>query len=71
MTNLDYKQFTRRHRPHIHPPAAVLFVTCRLAGLVPKSTVRDYKAKKQWLENPLNVRDKLKLIGHKPTAPFT
>ena len=53
MTNLDYKQFTRRHRPHIHPPGAVLFVTCRLAGSVPKSTVRDYKSKKQWLENEL------------------
>jgi len=53
MTNLDYKQFTRRHRPHIHPPGALLFVTYRLVGSVPKSTVREYKAKKVWLENEL------------------
>src|SRR2546426_5798722 len=53
MDKLDYKQFTRRHRPHIHPPGAVLFVTYRLAGSVPKSTVREYKARKEWLENEL------------------
>ena len=53
MGNLDYKQFTERHRPHIHPPGAVLFVTYRLAGSIPKATVREYKAKKDWLENQL------------------
>jgi REP element-mobilizing transposase RayT len=56
MANLGYKQFTRRHRPHIHPPGAVLFITYRLAGSVPKSTVRDYKTKKEWLARGL-VRD--------------
>jgi REP element-mobilizing transposase RayT len=54
MTNLEYKQFTRRRRPHIHPPGARLFVTYRLAGSIPKSTVREYKAKKEWLENELS-----------------
>lgn len=53
MTNFEYKQFTRRRRPHIHPPGAVLFVTYRLAGSIPKSTVRQYKAKKEWLEKEL------------------
>lgn len=53
MTNRAYKQFTRRHRPHIHPPGAVLFVTYRLADSIPKSTVREYKARKEWLENQL------------------
>jgi putative transposase len=51
MRNLEYKQFTERHRPHFHPPGAILFVTYRLAGSVPQSTVREYKAKKEWLEN--------------------
>ena len=51
MANLDYKQFSKRRRPHIHPPGAVLFVTYRLIGSVPKSTVREYKARKEWLEN--------------------
>lgn len=53
MANLDYKQFTKRHRPHIHPPGAVLFVTYRLAGSVPKSTVRDYRVRREWLDNEL------------------
>ena len=53
MANLDYKQFTRRRRPHIHPPGAVLFVTYRLAGSVPQVTVREYKTRKTWLENQL------------------
>lgn len=51
--NLDYKQFARRHRPHIHKPGGVLFVTYRLAGSIPRSTVREYKARKEWLENEL------------------
>jgi putative transposase len=51
MPNFEYKQFTERHRPHFHPPGAILFVTYRLAGSVPKATVRAYKAKKEWLEN--------------------
>ena len=53
MGNLDYKQFAERHRPHIHPPGAVLFVTYRLAGSIPRATVRAYRAKKDWLENQL------------------
>ena len=53
MTNLDYKQFAKRHRPHIHPPGGVLFVTYRLAASIPKSTVREYKARKGWLDNQL------------------
>ena len=53
MANLDYKQFARRHRPHINPPDAGLFVTYRLAGSIPKSVVRDYRARKAWLETEL------------------
>ena len=53
MANLDYKQFAERHRPHIHPPGGILFVTYRLAGSIPKATVRDYKAKKDWFANEL------------------
>lgn len=53
MGNLDYKQFSERHRPHIHPPDAILFVTYRLAGSIPRATVREYKAKKEWLAGQL------------------
>jgi len=51
MGHLDYKRFAERHRPHIHPPGAILFVTYRLVGSIPKATVRTYKAKKDWLKN--------------------
>lgn len=37
----------------MNPPGAVLFVTYRLAGSVPKSTVRYYRARKAWLESEL------------------
>lgn len=53
MGNLDYKQFTERHRPHIQPPGATFFVTYRLAGSIPKATVREYKARREWLESGL------------------
>ena len=49
MGNLDYKGFSKRHRPHIHPPDSIIFVTYRLAGSIPKAVVRTYKAKKDWL----------------------
>ncbi len=54
MSQFDYKQFYERHRPHIHPPGATLFVTFRLADSIPKSTVREYRARKEWLENELD-----------------
>src|SRR2546422_867917 len=53
MGNLDYKQFSERHRPHIHPPGATLFVTYRLAGSIPQPVVRKYRAKKEWFETEL------------------
>jgi len=52
MGNFAYKQFSERHRPHIHPPGSVLFVTYRLAGSIPKSTVREYRAKKEMAGPP-------------------
>jgi putative transposase len=55
MSNLDYKQFSERHRPHIHPPDSILFVTYRLAGSIPRATVREYKAKKEWLAGQLRL----------------
>lgn len=54
MGALDYKQFSTRHRPHIQPPDRVLFVTYRLAGSIPKATVREYKARKIWLANEID-----------------
>lgn len=50
----QYKQFYRRKLPHIHPPGAVLFVTFRLAGSVPKAVLKEWKSEKQWLEHEIN-----------------
>lgn len=50
MPSLEYKPFSERHRPHIHPAGATLFITYRLAGSIPQPVVRAYKAKKEWLE---------------------
>ena len=66
MGNLDYKEFTKRHRPHIHPPDSKLFVTYRLAGSIPKAVVRAYKAKKDWLENQFGVISKATLENGSP-----
>jgi putative transposase len=49
--NLDYKPFTERRRPHVHVLDRTLFLTYRLAGSIPKSTVRLYKARKEWLDD--------------------
>ena len=53
MSTLNYKQFARRHRPHIHQPGSVLFLTYRLAGSIPRPTLRFYKAKKEWLQKEI------------------
>jgi len=53
MGNFGYKQFAERHRPHIHPPGATLFVTYRLVDSIPKSTIRFYKAMKEWLNDQM------------------
>ena len=53
MGHLDYTEFARRQRPHIHPIGAELFLTYRLAGTVPQETIRFYKAKGNWLRNEI------------------
>lgn len=53
MSNLDFKHITKRRRPHINTQGGILFVTFRLAGSIPKSAVREYKAKREWLEDQL------------------
>lgn len=53
MSNLDFKQFSERHRPHIHTPGKTLFVTYRLAVSIPRAVIREYNAKKEWLQNEL------------------
>ncbi|MGE0886746.1 MAG: transposase [Blastocatellales bacterium] len=50
MNEYIYKEYTERDLPHIQPPDATLFVTFRLAGSIPKSVLRVYRAQKLWWE---------------------
>ena len=65
VNRLDYKEFTRRRRPHFNPLDATLFVTFRLAGSIPKSISREYKAKLYWLQN--QFRRVQHLCGSEPS----
>jgi len=39
MSNLEYQLFYQRHLPHIQPPGATLFITCRLADSIPRAVM--------------------------------
>ncbi len=54
----DYKQYHRRKLPHIHSPGAILFVTFRLAGSIPKSVLAEWKAEKLWIEKQIQRVEK-------------
>jgi len=53
-----YKQYRRRNLPHIHSPGAILFVTFRLAGSIPQSVLKEWKAEKIWLEQEIQRVEK-------------
>lgn len=57
MGRLTYRELTRRKRPHFQPLSGTLFVTFRLVDSIPKSTVRYYKAKRDWLKDQLKRVD--------------
>lgn len=61
-----YKEFTERHRPHIHPPGATLFVTFRLANSIPQAALRVYRARKDWLVAEEKRLHKLRLADNSP-----
>lgn len=39
MSNLSPEQFYRRNLPHIQPPGATFFITCRLTGSIPRQVL--------------------------------
>ena len=61
-----YKEFTKRHRPHFHPPGATLFVTFRLANSVPQTSLREYRAKRDWLNTEGERLRKLRSAADSP-----
>ena len=66
MSEFIYKERTARKLPHFHPPGAILFVTFRLAGTVPRSVLRLYSAQKEWLKNETKRVDRLRLKDDSP-----
>ena len=53
MSSLIYKLSYRNRLPDIQPPGAILFVTVRLAGQLPKAKQRELMAEKQNIETKL------------------
>lgn len=53
-----YKQYHRRKLPHIHSPGAVLFITFRLAGSVPRNVLKEWRSEKLWLEKEIQKVDR-------------
>ncbi len=49
----EYREYYRRKLPHIHHPGATLFVTFRLAGSIPQSVIRLWRAEKEWLDQKI------------------
>ncbi len=62
MGRLNYHELTIRKRPHFQPLEGTLFVTFRLADSIPKSTVRYYKAKRDWLKDQLRRVERISFI---------
>lgn len=70
---MEYKQYYRRKLPHIHSPGAVLFVTFRLAGSIPKTIIEQWKQEKHWLEKDQERIEKLsesERISHNQKEDF-
>ena len=61
-----YREFTKGNLPHWHPPDSTLFVTFRLAGTIPQSTLRFYYEKKKWLQEETKRVERLKLADDSP-----
>ena len=49
MNHFDYKGSYRRNLPHIQPKGAILFVTFRLTGSLPKSLTAQWREERKWL----------------------
>ncbi len=62
MNSLSCRQFYRRRLPHLVPPDATFFVTFRLVDSIPQAVLRNYRARKEWLEA------ETKRIAHASTA---
>jgi putative transposase len=59
MGRLNYHELTIRKRPHFQPLEGTLFVTFRLIASIPKSIVRYYKARRDWLKDQLRRSERL------------
>jgi REP-associated tyrosine transposase len=66
MAELEYKDYTQRNLPHFHPRGATIFVTFRLAGSIPQPVLRQWKARRLWLDEEIRRISDLKLENKSP-----
>ena len=62
----NYKEVSRRRRPHINPLNDTLFLTFRLFGSIPKATTRFYREKYRSLVSKLRNFEAYAEIDHSP-----
>ena len=43
----DYREYYRRHLPHWQPEGTTLFITCRLAGSLPRAVIAELQAERE------------------------
>lgn len=50
----EYRQFYRRKLPHIHSPGAILFITFRLAGTIPKAVLTQWRRERDFFDSQIS-----------------
>lgn len=74
MTNLSYKPDYHRNLPHFQPPGATLFVTCRLAGSLPRSVLEALQEEAEQIEKEVLAsapeEDRAKLLYRERRRAF-
>jgi len=74
MSNLSPEPFYRRNLPHIQPPGATLFITCRLADSLPKKVLwslhEEFRKRKAELERMPDGPERAKRLAREKSLFF-
>ncbi len=74
MSNLSPEPFYRRNLPHIQPPGAIFFVTCRLADSIPQEALstlhEEFEKRKAELERMPDGPERAKRLAREKSLFF-